>query len=377
MPSRNQPQSRDIFKVLQAFALAISAGAICSYLGIPVGWLVGPLLMGISLAFAQGTPRPLPSVFLTVGKAIIGVYAASRFSPDTLLFFKAYALPLLLCISITATLSTANGFFLWRVGGIDRVSSFLGTIPGSASTIVAMSEDLGADPVIVAILQYTRMMLVALSMPMVANWLASFSHLGAGLEPPSEVVTAIGHGAGAISLPLWSNVLFLIGCCSLGAFLGRKLKLPSPAFLGSFLCGIVIFWTLPDQFAVPKIAFTIALLLVGLSVGLRFSWQVIKKIWHIVLLEVGLIFGLILACFGIGYIFHRITDVDVMTALLGFVPGALEAMIATVTQLGGDTGVVLALQLTRQFLILFVINILYISIPRKSTKEAEQKGGET
>ena len=100
----------------------------------------------------------------------------------------------------------------------------------------------------------------------------------------------------------------------------------------------------------------------GISVGLKFDERAVRKLGKVVLLEITLVILLMLCCVGIGYSFHLITQVDVMTALLGFVPGGIEAMIATVTQLGGDTGMVLAIQLTRQMLILLTINLLNLLI---------------
>lgn len=346
-----------VFKTLQALGLAIAAGFACNYLGVPVAWLVGPLIVGVSLAFLRGRARPLPAAFLTLGKAIIGVYSASRFSADTLALAQHYILPLLLCISVTAGLSMLNGFVLWRVAGVDRTTSFLGAIPGSASNIVAMSEDLGANPVSVAILQYTRMMLVALLVPTAASWLATVD----GIEAPtSSISVAVTQSELTPTQPLGICLLFLVGCCSLGPLLGRRLRLPAPAFLGSFFLGLAGFWLFPHQFYVPSFAFLTALILVGLAVGLKFDWQTVRTLWRAVLIEFGLIVMLMLGCLGIGYEFHKVTHIDTMTALLGFVPGAIEAMVATANELGGDTGMVLAIQMTRQFLILLALAVLNI-----------------
>jgi uncharacterized membrane protein AbrB (regulator of aidB expression) len=73
-----------------------------------------------------------------------------------------------------------------------------------------------------------------------------------------------------------------------------------------------------------------------------------------VLIEIGLVISLILFCLGIAYGFHQFTQVDLVTAVLGLTPGGLEAMIATVVQLGGDTSLVLAIQLTRMLMILLI-----------------------
>lgn len=358
--------TEDVLKTLQALGLAIVAGFICHYLGIPVAWLVGPLLVGVLLAFIQGRARPLPVKFLTLGKAIIGVYSASRFSAETLGLAQHYPLPLMLCISVTAGLSMLNGFVLWQWAGVERTTSFLGAIPGSASNIVAMSEDLGANPVSVAVLQYTRMMLVALLVPSVASWLATVNHI----EAPASSLIVATQTEQLPTQTLAICLLFVAGCCSLGPVLGRRLRLPAPAFLGSFLLGLAVFWSFPHQVYVPSFAFLAALTLVGLAVGLKFDWQTIRSLWRAVLIEVGLILLLMLGCLGIGYEFHLVTHVDTMTALLGFVPGAIEAMVATANELGGDTSTVLAIQMTRQFLILLVIAILNVIVSKQPNNDS-------
>ena len=96
----------------------------------------------------------------------------------------------------------------------------------------------------------------------------------------------------------------------------------------------------------------------GLSIGLKFNWQNVRLIGKAVLLEILLVIVLMVCCLAIGYEFHIITHVDIVTAILCFMPGGMEAMMATVTQLGGDTGLVLAAQITRQMLIIIAINLL-------------------
>ncbi|GBF82387.1 AbrB family transcriptional regulator [Aphanothece sacrum] len=343
---------KKIYSVLEPLALAVATGFLFNWLKVPVAWLMGPLVLGIVYAFIQGTPKPLPSNFITVGKALIGVSSAARFSPETLSLAQHYTIPLLLCIITTAALSMFNGYLLSKWTGIDKISSFLGSIPGSASSVVAMSEELGADAASVAVLQYLRMMLVLLIVPAIATFLApNLDHANNTYLLPTNLSV---H-----TVPTSVNLLALAGCCSLGIILGKWLNLPTSGFLGSFLLAITLFWSFPHQFYVPRILFIIGLILVALSTGLKFDWQTIHRLWKAVLIKSFLVVILVFCCLGIGYEFHLITHVDTITSLLAFTPGAVEAMIATVTQLGGDTGTVLAIQMTRQLLILLAINLLH------------------
>ena len=66
----------------------------------------------------------------------------------------------------------------------------------------------------------------------------------------------------------------------------------------------------------PNSAFSGGMLLVGLSIGLRFDWQTARKLLKAVLIEAGLVIVLIVLCLAAGYAFHLLTGVDIMTAVL-------------------------------------------------------------
>jgi hypothetical protein len=95
-----------------------------------------------------------------------------------------------------------------------------------------------------------------------------------------------------------------------------------------------------------------ALSIYGVSIGLKFDWRVIRPLVKAVLIESALVLALILCCLGIAYEFHAITQINLETAILGLTPGGIEAMIATIMQLGGDTGLVMAMQMSRMLLII-------------------------
>jgi membrane AbrB-like protein len=140
----------------------------------------------------------------------------------------------------------------------------------------------------------------------------------------------------------------------LGIWGGKLLRLPSSAFLGSFLIGLTTLWAIPYQLQVPSWLFSVGMLLVGIFIGVQFDWENTRKLWKAILIEIVLVIGLIIGCFIVGYEFHNLTGVDLITSLLSFTPGGIEAMIVTVNELGGNAGLVLAIQLTRMLLIILI-----------------------
>ncbi|HAC65869.1 MAG TPA: hypothetical protein DCF68_20640 [Cyanothece sp. UBA12306] len=332
--------------IITPIGLAVVVGFLFDWLNFPVGWLLGPMIAGIIYAIIKNKPQPLPPSIIMVGKAIIGIATAFRFSPETISVVATYAIPVVVSIALTAALSILKGYLLSLWSGISRSTGFLASIPGTASAIVAMSEELGADPITVAILQYLRLLLVVFIVPTATIFFfptIDQTQNPSFLLPSSDTTISI----------FW-NLLLIAGCCFLGIWAGKLLRLPSSAFLGSFLVGLIVLWEMPDQLQVPLWLFDIGLLLVGLFIGVQFDWENARKLWKAVLIEIGLVISLIIGCFIVGYEFHNFTNVDLITSLLSFTPGGLEAMIATVNELGGDAGLVLAIQLTRMLAIILI-----------------------
>jgi membrane AbrB-like protein len=350
---------RSFLEITPQIILAVAAGFLFNWIQVPVGWLLGPMIVGILYAITQNHSQPLPPIFMTLGKAFVALTTAARFSPETLSIVTTYPIPVLLGLLLTGILSLFHGYLLSRWGGVDRVTGLLSFIPGAASSIVAMAEEMGADAVAITVLQYVRVLLVMLIIPGVVSLLFPVTSI-----PEISLPIAAVHPS---SIPVVVNLLILALCCGLGILLGKQFRLPASSFLGTFILGLVVFWTSPEIIEVPQWLFATGLLFVGLSIGLKFDWKTVKTLWKAVLVDVGLVLSLIVFCFAIGYGFHLLTQVDTVTAILGLTPGGIEAMIATVMQTQGDIGLVLALQLSRMLTIILVAPWLVTAVIQQGT----------
>ena len=335
-------------------AIASGTAFLFNALHIPVSWLVGPMIFGLIWALLQGEVQPLPSIFSIIGQAIIALTTATRFSFDTLLLAKDYALPILGCITITGSLSVLNGYLLSRWAGIDRKTGFLGCIPGAGPSLVALSEDLGGDAIAVAFLQYLRILLVSVIVPSLVTFWSSET------LPQPVVSPDVSSPEATLSPSL--NLLILALCGVFGVLIGRGIKLPAALFLGPFLLGLITFWTLPYPLHIPAPVFAAGLLFFGLYIGVKFDRQVAQTLVKSVVIQSGLVTILIAICLGVGYAFHQLTHIDTLTAILGTTPGGISSMTATVIEIGGNTGLVVAMQMTRMFLILLFLPWLATSL---------------
>ncbi len=348
-------------QLIPLLAAATAVGWLFDAAGVPVGWLLGPLSVGVAASWWNDGPRPLPPGYMVIGQAVLGLGIGVSFPLHTLRTASAFALPLLAAVVITGALSLLNGYLLWRWAGVDRATGFMGSLPGAASSIVAMSDDMGADAVTVAVLQYLRLMLVIFVAPVAVRALFQPGTAGA----PSVPVTLSAPLAPALlNLP----VLLLAGTA--GAVGGRLLRVPSPAFVGPVLVGLLVSWTAPYSFRVPDAVFAAGLLLVGLSIGARFDVVLARKLGRAAVIEAVLVLALIGVCLGIGYGFHAVTGIDAMTAVLGSTPGGMDVMVASAAELGGDPGLVLAMQMTRWFAVLLAGPWVAVRLVRRTEEAA-------
>jgi membrane AbrB-like protein len=353
-------------ETLKLGAIALLAGWCFDALQVPVGWLLGPMLAGMIYAVCREKHYAFPPVWGTLGQVTIALATANRFSLETLQLASTYAVPLLGCILITASLSLGNSYLLWRWAGIDRKTGLLACIPGVGASIVALSEEMGADAVTVALLQYLRIALVSFLVPMLV------SVFFPGVAPGNA---SVSQGLSTTPMvPSGLNLMLLLGIGSLGVWTGQRLKLPAPLFLGPFLLGLLAMAIAPEASQVPEPVFMLGLMLMGLSIGLKCGWQMVRRLIRAVLIQIGLIVSLILMCLGVGYGFHVVTHVDAMTAVLGSTPGGLSAMMASVVQLGGDASLVLAMQITRMLLILLLTPCLASWLQTMRAADVETHG---
>ena len=111
----------------------------------------------------------VPPLGTTAAQAVIGVTMGALIDLGTLRAVAAHWLPVLLVTVGTLALSLLAGLVLRLRPGISPVTGAFSMIAGGASGIVVMARELGADERLVAVLQYLRVLLIVVLMPLAAT----------------------------------------------------------------------------------------------------------------------------------------------------------------------------------------------------------------
>ena len=241
----------------------------------------------------------VPGVAATAGQAVVGVAMGSLVDLETLRTVAGNWLPVLAVTVATLALSLGAGLLLRLQRGISPVTGAFSMIAGGASGIIVMARELGADERMVAVLQYLRVLLIVVLMPVVAT-VAYGASPGGGDAAPDD------GGAG------WpAGLLFTVGCCVVGLVVGRLVRLPVAALLGPMVAAAVVDLTGVGRGAeVPGLVASAAFLLIGLQVGLSFTRESLRTIGRALPVALAVIVGLIVASAGLGAVLSAATGVE-------------------------------------------------------------------
>lgn len=133
---------------------------ILEYFNLPAGFLLGSMVAAIIIATRQGTVK-VPQTPFYWAQGLIGCLIALSINEA---FFSSILLNLpifIFSVLFVLVASTCLGYLLGRFNILNPTTAIWGASPGAASALVLLSANYGADPRIVALMQYLRVALVA------------------------------------------------------------------------------------------------------------------------------------------------------------------------------------------------------------------------
>lgn len=319
----------------------IAAGYLLDLAGMPVAWLIGPMLVAVALALRGHPPGPNPQPVFTGVQAVIGIALSASFSTDALRPLVDNWPILLITIVLVLIVSVVAGVALGRMASLDHATASLGTVPGGASGMVAMSEEMGADPRIVAFMQYARVVTVIVFIAILAR---VAGHDTAGVASVAEVDGLFTDIQQLFIAPLLALI---------GIWIGNRFRLPSGALIGSVIVGMVVGLLGWGPITFPPVVLAAAYLLLGTRIGSRFDVAVLRRIRDLMPYVLGFIVLMTLVSAGLGWVLAEMTGIDIVTALLATSPGGMDGAMIAALDTGANVPLVLAVQISR--LVLMVI----------------------
>jgi membrane AbrB-like protein len=324
--------------------LSVGFAALLLWLHAPAALMLGPLLAGIVVASGGGKVRP-PLAPFVVAQGIVGCLIAKMVPlsivGDVLGHWFLFSVGVLAVVAISSLL----GWLMTRWQVLPGTTALWGTSPGAASVMTIMAESYGADVRLVALMQYGRVVIVA----MVAAFVASTF----GVNPEH-------HAAPIVWFPPvdWLALGGTLALAIVGPLLARWLRIPAGAFLVPMIAGIVLTHLGWLKIELPTWLLAASYAMVGWNVGLRFTRPLLLHAARALPRILLCIFAMIVLCGGVAWLMVLAIHVDPLTAYLATSPGGSDSVAIIAASSNVDVSFVMAMQTVRMIAVLFIGPVL-------------------
>jgi membrane AbrB-like protein len=309
----------DLVPLAATMLLGTAGGFAGHWLGLPLGYLLGSLvvvavwaIMGWRVARQPiHLPQPLRMAFIP----IIGVGIGGAFTPE---IFRDAAgwWPSLLALLVFVPMAQAVGYMIYRKGGLNPATAYFGSVPGGLMEMVVLGEEAGADVPILVLIQFLRLILTIIFVPVLFAVLTGH---------------AVGSGAGVAltgaenPLELWDIAALSVAAVG-GYFLGTFLRFPAAIMTGPLAASAVLHLTGVTD-AVPP-AWTIAMtqVIVGTGLGARFAGIAGRALRRGSLLSLYSTTASLVLAFVFAEGLHLTIGLPLTALFLAFAPGGITEM---------------------------------------------------
>jgi uncharacterized protein len=246
---------------------------------------------------------------------VIGVAIGGAFTPQV----ASQALgwwPTLLALCLFVPTAHALAFWIFRKGGLAPKEAFYGAVPGGLIESVQLGEEAGADVRLLTVLQFLRLILTIISVPMIF-WALTGQAVGS-----ASGVAMVGAEA-ALGI---RDAALLVMAGVVGAGLGRLLRLPGwiitgPVAVSAFLHAMGWVEGVP-----PGWLISVTQVVLGAGLGARFAGverEMLIRGGRLAVLNTVAALALTLV---FAEALHLLVGEPVAAVFLAFAPGGLAEM---------------------------------------------------
>jgi hypothetical protein len=344
--SRLLPPRADRPRIAFALALGAVGGGLAQAAGLPLPWMLGPMLVTAAAALA-GLPVAGPVGLRIVVIPVIGVMLGASFSPAILGQLGAWGTTFALLPPFLIVSGIAAWLFYRRVAGYDARTAFFCAAPGGLNEMVILGAEAGADERRIALAHSVRIFVV------IAAIALGFAAIGgtttAGMDREST---------GFLDLSPF-DAAALLACAVLGLPLARLARLPAPGLFGPMALSAALHLGAVVTVPPPSLLVILAQLVIGTVLGCRFAGASLRQTGReiglsalaaVVLLAVTLVFALLVAA---------LTAAPWSQAVLAYAPGGLTEMSLLALAKDQDVAYVATAHVARIVVVLFAAAPLF------------------
>ena len=325
--------------VLLALAIGIGAGVAGFSLGMPLPWMLGPMVATtLAAPFAwpvRGPDRLRPFVI-----PVIGVLLGASITPEIVGQLGSWAVTLAL-LPVYLLVAAAVSYAIYRgLGRYDPTTAFYAAMPGGLNEMLLLGAAAGGDERKIATAHAARVLFTIF-------FVVLYFALALGVR---------STGGGALwvaldALSLWDYAA--LGFCAVaGAWLGKRLRLPAAPVFGPMILSGALHLTEVVKVAPPSLIVIAAQIVIGTVIGARFIGTTFRSVGRDILLAILATLAMLAVTLVCAELIAATRDMPLSQAFLGFAPGGLTEMSLLSLTLGQDVAFVSVTHVIRIMLVI-------------------------
>ena len=339
----NRLSNRRLVATLLTLSLAIAAGALFRWLGSPLPWMIGPLLVCAAVNMATGRLHSPRSV-RKLGQWLIGLVLGLYFSAEVISQLLRSGGWILAGVAWAIGLGFGLAWLMRKLAGMDRPTAFFAAAIGGASEMMVQAERQGGNAASVAAAHSVRVMMVVVTIPFLYRALDLH-----GSDPYQPVVVDVRFG----------GLLALLALTLAAALLAERLGSPNawvigPLLMAGALTAAGLHWS-----AVPGWLTVCGQIAIGTTLGTRFTPSFYRSAPRVVLASAAVTVVAMLACGVFAVLLALASGIAPATLVLATSPGGIAEMSLTAKNLELGVPIVTAFHATRMAALVMTIGAVY------------------
>lgn len=331
---------------LPALGLGIAGGFIADRAGMPLPWMLGPMILNTAVALA-GVNLVAPVKLRLVFIPVIGVMLGSSIHPDVIHAALAWWPGVIALPPFLAVAGYAAWLVLRHLGRFDPVSAYYAALPGGVNEAIILGEDAGGEVRRIALAHATRILIVVFC-------IAMFFYLVFGVRGTGSAASWVGLSEPG---PFEYAVLTLAGV--IGTLAATRLGLPAAQVMGPMVLSGLAHGTGLIEIPPPTILVLIAQMVIGANIGCRFSGARLADIGRD--LGVAALAALVMLVVTIAFsaLLVWLAGVNFSVAVLAYSPGGLAEMSLIALSMGQDIAYVSVMHIVRIVMVVTCATALF------------------
>lgn len=336
----------DFLYFLLTLAVAAVGGLVAMKIKVPAGAMVGS--MAAVIIFNVLTEKGFFYTDLrTVLQIVSGAFIGAKVGKEDIFALRKVIWPTVILIISMVTLNLFFGAVIAGVSELDVPTALFATTPGGVADMALISEELGANPGYVAILQVFRLLIIFVFCPPIFKKIMNSKY--GTLSKRAEAAKEKSKEKKPFDFKQFGILLIV---CALCGMLFKVIGVTAGAMIGSMLGGAIL-TVFTRKVVFPKFIRTGLQIFSGAFIGIRMNKESLMHMDDLIIPILIMVVGILMFVFATSFIMHKITGLDYPTCMFASTPGGLQEMSLLSEELGADTVKVAVMQTMR---LIFVVS---------------------